>query len=555
MVPPVRRLVSGLPLIIRLTSGSLGGCIAQGLSRERVRLARTDLGVFADLVGWPLESWQQEALRLEKKHSILVSPRQCGKSRSLSVLAVWWAFRKPKQLVLVISAGDEAAGRLLRTMQEVTAHPLLSGSVLDETQHRIVLSNGSEIRSVPASERQVRGWSTDLLLIDEASFVTDDLILGAALPTVAARPDGRVVLASSPWGDSGAFRTLAEAGQDPGNPHTATFQWKTADAWWISPATIEAARATMSDLRFRAEYLGEWVPSGSAFFSSDDLRAAVADFPMVSDGCGMPASAGLDWGRRQDSHAVVLAGLLDDFGANGRPVVVVPWVEVSRRPYAAQVDEVVRLAGMWDLTITSETNGVGAMPTESLAQRLPYTLVRPSSSNQSNKEDAYGRVAVLLAERALVLPQHPELLRQMAGVTATPTPSGGLRIGARVESIHDDAPDALSLAVAALPLRLADVPVRDVPEGVEWVVSPAGVQVPIPLRMMHPEIDWSQVYAVPDEVPSGPGGGVAGDRAAVARRNPWMDVYAAPADETPKRLSALQSLPGQRSTLGSRAGV
>jgi len=33
----------------------------------------------------------------------------------------------------------------------------------------LVLSNGSELRSVPQSERAVRGWSVDTLLIDEAA--------------------------------------------------------------------------------------------------------------------------------------------------------------------------------------------------------------------------------------------------------------------------------------------------------------------------------------------------------------------------------------------------
>jgi hypothetical protein len=513
-----------------------------------VRLARTDLGVFADLVGWPLEAWQLESLRLEKRQTVLVSPRQCGKSRSLSVLAVWSAFRRPRQVVLVVSAGDEASARLLRSMQLLCDHPLLAGSVVDETQHRLILSNGSEIRSVPASDRQIRGWSVDLLLIDEAAFLSEDLILSAALPTTSARPDARIVLASSPWGDTGAFRTLAVAGQDPRNPHTQTFQWRTADAWWISEAAIEAARASMSDLRFRAEYLGEWVPAGDAFFNADDIRDAVADFPLDPDGVGCQGFAGLDWGRRQDAHAVTVAGVLDDFGVNGRPVVVAAWVETSRRRYSAQVDEVVRLAGLWDLTIVSEVNGVGAMPTETLAQRLPFIHVRGSASSQSSKENAYGRVSALLSEGRLVLPQHPELLRQLAGVVAVPTPSGGLRIAARSEGIHDDLPDSLSLAVAAMPLQLADPPRRDAPEGTVWVETPAGVRVPVPARTAIAEIDWSDVYS------GGEAAVPASDRPAVGEpRNPWMAVYGPVSDDTPQRIGALRTLPGQRSTMANRA--
>ena len=438
---------------------------------------------------------------------------------------------------------------MLRSMQSLCDHPLLKGSVTDETQHRLILSNGSEIRSVPASDRQIRGWSVDLLLIDEAAFLSEDLILSAALPTTSARPDAKIVLASSPWGDTGAFRTLAEVGQDPRNPHTVTFQWQTRDAWWISEATIEAARASMSDLRFRAEYLGEWVPAGDAFFNIDDVRDAVADFPLDADGGGGQGFCGLDWGRRRDAHAVAIAAVLGDFGANGRAIVFVPWVETSRRPYARQVEEVVRLAGMWDLTIVSETNGVGAMPTETLAQRLPYIHVHGVSSSQSSKENAYGRVSALLSEQRLVLPQHAELLRQLAGVTATPTPSGGLRIAARSEGIHDDVPDALSLAVAALPLQLADPPRRDAPEGTVWVENAAGVRVPVPARTSIAQLDWSGVYG-PGAEAAAEGGESVGDEPP----NPWLAVYGGQGVDTAQRLAGLRSLPLQRAGLGAVGG-
>ena len=463
-------------------------------SRQDVTEARRDLAAFGRLIGWPLEPWQSGALSLTVRQTVLISPRQCGKSRSLAVLASWWAFRRPKQLVLIVSAGEDAAGRLLRSVREITGHPLLAGSVEDETQHRVILSNGSEIRSVPASDKQVRGWTVDLLLVDEAAFVSEDLLMSAALPTTAARPEARIVLASTPWGDSGPFYTLAHDGLNETNVYTRTFRWKLADAWWIAAAVIETARATMSPLRFKAEYEGEWVPAGDAYFSHDDLLAAVAGYPMTRSGYGGPAVAGLDWGRQQDAHAIALAGLLQDYGVNGRPVVVVPWAETSRRPYAGQVGEVTALAGLWDLTVVSETNGVGAYPSEELAQKLIRTRVIPVSTTQSSKEDAYGRVSALLAERGIVLPDHPEMLRQLGGVSAQPTPSGGLRIAARHESMHDDIPDALSLAVAGLPRQLADVPAQPVPDGTQWCETPAGVRVPVPVRTLTPEASYLHLY-------------------------------------------------------------
>jgi len=53
--------------------------------------------------------------------------------------------------------------------------------------------------------------------------------------------------------------------------------------------------------------------------------------------------------------------------------------------------------------------------------------------SQRSKETSYGRLGALLAERAIVQPRHEELIRQVGGISARPTPSGGLRIGARLE--------------------------------------------------------------------------------------------------------------------------
>ena len=180
--------------------------------KSAVLQARDDLSTFARLIGFPLLPYQADSLSLESKMTVLVAPRQTGKSYSLSVVALHRAARSRNQRVLVISAGEEAAKRLLRVVAEMAASSsALQGSVLNETASVLTLTNGSEIRSVPASERQIRGWTVDLLIVDEAAYVTDDVLLSAALPTTVARKESRIVLASTPWGMQGAYYRFARA--------------------------------------------------------------------------------------------------------------------------------------------------------------------------------------------------------------------------------------------------------------------------------------------------------------------------------------------------------
>ena len=298
---------------------------------------KKDLGAFAEAVGWPLEPWQLEALRMETKFTVIVGPRQVGKSYALAVTACWWAFRRARQHVLILSSVEGSALELLAKVREIASHPLLSGSVDEELKTRVMLDNGSWIQSVTSSERAVRGKTTDLLLVDECALIDPAVLEGAALPTIMARPRARVVFASSPWGDSGTFHDWAVAGTDGSDPSTRTFRWHLSQARWITPETIEDLRRKLPPPRFAAEVMGEFIGATDSLIPSGDIDACIAGYPLTRDGRGMPAVAGLDWGLVRDYSAIAVVSVCQDYGQNGRTIACVPWVEHSQRPYPDQV--------------------------------------------------------------------------------------------------------------------------------------------------------------------------------------------------------------------------
>jgi hypothetical protein len=267
---------------------------------------RRDLRAFAEAVGCPLADWQAEALTLETRTTAIVAPRQSGKSRTLAVKGLHWAYSRPAQRVLVVSAGEDASRRLLAEAAAVaTRSPLLAASVVDENAGRLSLSNGSEVRSVPASERAVRGWSVDLLLIDEAAQVDDGLILGAAIPTTAARPYARIVLAGSPGGPEGAFYLAAEEG-DHGSEYVRTFRWQLADATWIGGEVIEAARAQLPSAAFEREYEGRFMDVAADERVIPHEWVAAAQRRELEPG---PVVYGVDIARRPEGDETVILRL------------------------------------------------------------------------------------------------------------------------------------------------------------------------------------------------------------------------------------------------------
>ena len=242
-----------------------------------LRTLQSDRAAFAEHLGLPLEPWQLASIRLRSRTSVLVAGRQLGKTRSLVVLVTHEALRQPGHEVLFISAGEDAAKEMLaKVRQAATGSPVLRVSVVEESRSEMRFSNGSRIRAVPASEAQVRGRSVDLLIIDEAAFVGDDLMRYAALPTTMARPDARIVLASSPHGRSGLFFELAMQGLN-GGESVDTYTWRIELAPWVTAEVEADMRRSMSPERARAEIDGEFVDlaDGHALLEPAWIEAAL----------------------------------------------------------------------------------------------------------------------------------------------------------------------------------------------------------------------------------------------------------------------------------------
>ena len=226
---------------------------------ELLARAHHDLAAFAELAGKPIAAHQADAAELDTRITAWVAGRQRGKTRTLALTALRWAAVHDDARILIVSA-SESSSRL--TLAEVVDTALGSPSsavdVVDDQAALLILTNGSQIVSVPASPRAIRGRSVDLLLIDEAAFIDDDLTLGAAIPTTAARPHARIVMASSPNGRTGVFFDTVTRGVN-GDVDVRTHNWHAHPAPWITAEAERAMRSTLPPARARAELDGEFV--------------------------------------------------------------------------------------------------------------------------------------------------------------------------------------------------------------------------------------------------------------------------------------------------------
>ena len=448
---------------------------------------RDDLMAFSVAVGVPLTRWQCAALWLEQRITAIVAPRQSGKSRSLAVLALWWAYRTRGQTVLIVSAGEEASRRLLAEVRAiVSASPMLRTSAVGEQAGLLTLTNASEIRSVPASERQIRGWSVDLLLVDEAALVPDDLLLGAAMPTTAARSDARIVLASSATSATGAFYDHAIMGES-GSEHVRTYRWALTDCTWISPSAIQAARDSMTQMRFAAEYEGQFASGADALLSRHAIDGVLCDrmlWPLEALTGPARVMGGVDWGGTNDRSVLCAIGRVP-----GESIFTVVTAHrwLAGYPGHEVVKDIASSPALFAL-LTMEANGLGlplcqlmvrdmrdrppemggGLPPSGLRiidandsyasprkpkYKTPANRPKPFSTykhlynaNAASKAATYSALRLLIEQRKLLIPRSAEdLIRELLMLRVDLSPSGTEKIEA--SSGHDDIADALAMAL------------------------------------------------------------------------------------------------------------
>jgi Terminase large subunit, T4likevirus-type, N-terminal len=459
-----------------------------------VEAARRDCEVFAKaLLGAELWAHQREVVRSRARYKAICAGRQVGKSRLLAILALHQAFSRAGSLTLLVSAGDTASKRLLAEIAALAqASPLLAGSVVDESSQVVTLSNGSTIRSVPASAAQIRGWATDLLVIDEAAFI-DPEIWRSAEPSIIARAGSRVVLSSSPWGaPDHFFRVLWNVGMTAPSGQVESWHWPSSVSPLVDAGLLEQIRERETPAYFEREFLALWTDSSGAYFSTAEIESAVSDYELIDPDadvvgaqCVGGVCGGVDWGGRRDAHALCVVAVWPELDVKGRRVFWVPWVEERFAPgFDDWIDRLVSVGGAFAFqALVSEENGVGQMPSEVLARAFYGVgrggVVEGVTTTARLKETGFGFLRLLMAQGRLRLPRHPSLLRQLSALEFEQLESGLLRISVPERAGHDDV--AMSLMLAVLPLTAGElepvvselVTMEDLdPELADWAISP-----------------------------------------------------------------------------------
>jgi len=232
--------------------------------------AALDPVAFARRAGIEPDPWQRDVLRSTDQRMLLNCSRQSGKTTTTALLGLYVAMHKPGSLVLILSPSLRQSSEFFRTLAGLYSASGATVPSTAETLLRLELENGSRVLSLPASEKTVRGFpAVDLLLIDEASRVLDDLY--ATVRPMLAVSNGRLVALSTPFGKRGWWSDAWHSASD----------WKrvsitAAQCPRISPAFLAEERRELGEWWFRQEYECAFMDAESQIFTSAEIESAFA---------------------------------------------------------------------------------------------------------------------------------------------------------------------------------------------------------------------------------------------------------------------------------------
>lgn len=229
---------------------------------------RADPAALMADAGFAPDPWQAALLRDDARRTLILCARQVGKSLTVGFLALHAVLARPRVTVVVLAPVEQQANELLRKVVSAFYAVGAPVAVRREGVTYFELATGSRVLALPGKERSVHGYTADLLIVDEAARVPDE-VFHAASPQLSAS-GGRFVALSTAFAKSGFFYREWTEGQGYRRVSVTARECPRH-----TPAFLAGERRAMGEWWYRMSYLNEFGDDVAAVFRGDDIRAAV----------------------------------------------------------------------------------------------------------------------------------------------------------------------------------------------------------------------------------------------------------------------------------------
>jgi len=362
--------------------------------RNYIHIVNLDEG----LIKFDLYPFQEELVKTlyTTRFTIVKCPRQSGKSQtSLAFMLHYVLFNDQRQVAILANksaTSRELLGRLQMAYERLPY--FLQQGVMEWNKGSIVLENGSRIMAGSTSSSSIRGYSFNLIFLDEFAFVQQGMaedFFRSVYPTISSGKDSKVIIVSTPNGMNHFYKMWSDAvdGRNTYKPFEIN--------WWDVPGRDSAWKEetinNTSEEQFKQEFECEFLGSAGTLISPAKLHALVIKDPLhTKDNLKV-------YEETIENHAYFIA--VDVAEGRGQDYSSMSVIDITNLPFTQVAtyksneispllfpNYIMQVAMAYnDATCIVESNGPGA----EVANILHYDLEYDNTINESGVYNKLGR--------------------------------------------------------------------------------------------------------------------------------------------------------------------
>jgi phage terminase large subunit-like protein len=390
--------------------------------------------------------YQERLLNDPSPRIIACMGRQTGKTTTIATKAIHYAYTQPKTTTLIVSPSLRQSMIMFDKILGFTqGSPILRGSVTRKTHTLIQLSTKSQIIALPCSEHMLRGYTANLAICDEASFIPESIITEIIFPMISTTK-GTTILLSTPW-DKNHFFYKAFL-----NPDYSAHKIPSTENPLIPPEFLEEMKQTMTQEAYLREYMAEFTEAATSYFQQELIRRCIEKAQQLNlelyHSLEQPILkgdyfAGLDLGKLQDYSVLVVVQKTPE-----HQKIVYTHQFPLQTPYSEVINTLMAADEKFQFRkLLADQSGIGEPVLESL-QDQGLTCAEGAKLTQDAKTELLTHLKLLMEQNQLAIPYNKTLCQQINDQQFKYGKNGKLTFD-HPPNTHDDMLWALTLAVYA----------------------------------------------------------------------------------------------------------
>jgi len=388
--------------------------------------------------------YQARLLEDKSKRIVACMGRQTGKTTTIALKAIYFANTNPNVTVLITSPSLRQSMIMFDRITDFVFQSVrLRNRILKATRTLICFDNGSRIIALPCSENLLRGYSAQMVICDETSFMPERIIVQVIFPMISAT-NGYAIFLSTPWArDHFFYRAFVD-------PNYSVYKVKSSESPLIKPEFLEEMRQNMTREAYLMEYEAEFAEAINSYFpqalirKSVELAQKLGLEPYATLEASLPTGdyhAGVDFGKLED-HSVIAILKREP---NALKLVYLYQFPLET-PYTQVIGHIVRASQKFGFRqVLVDQTGLGEPVLEEIHNQ-GITCAEGLTLTVQTKEDLLTTLKIALENNQLAIPYHRQLCEQINEQRYEYGKSGHLQFS-HPERSHDDMLWALALAV------------------------------------------------------------------------------------------------------------